>query len=361
MASDDSDQDARYALSKLLKRGTVAEYESEFLMLIKRVTRILESLFNSFYISGLKPLLQCALLRLSPTTLGEAFSIARIMEDRFETIAGKKLNIEEKIDIVLSWPSEEAPPMIKGSIDANEDAFETPPVAVTVMKDVRIESVDEDVSEKVNDEGSTFGNTIKDESGIVKNEPVDPKDGNSLNLVMVVNDVGDNGFSAVDNQWEGSVISIRFNLGELNILGTSGNDLGITIYGPGLKDEAIKMFEDNYQSLGVKMRCKDRMHKSQHDKAHNFMMLCKQLELRVIEIVNKLKERTQRLKIWDPEIKINFFRHHLEDNVVLKAWRVLRQCCRRTNDPNDPRGRSPSSYGKRIMSCESVLKIMSLF
>nr|GEX17568.1 E3 ubiquitin-protein ligase BRE1-like 2 [Tanacetum cinerariifolium] len=34
---------------------------------------------------------------------------------------GKKLNIKEKIDIVLSWPSEEAPPVIKGSLDANED------------------------------------------------------------------------------------------------------------------------------------------------------------------------------------------------------------------------------------------------
>ncbi|GJW86009.1 hypothetical protein Tco_0159154 [Tanacetum coccineum] len=121
MASDGSDQYARYTLSKLLQRGTVAEYESEFLMLIKRVTGISESLLKSFYISGLKPLLQCALLRLAPTTLGEAFSIARIMEARFESIAGKKLNIEEKIDIVLSWPSEEAPPVIEGSLDANED------------------------------------------------------------------------------------------------------------------------------------------------------------------------------------------------------------------------------------------------
>ncbi|GKD78368.1 hypothetical protein Tco_1340989 [Tanacetum coccineum] len=121
MASYDSDQDARYSFSKLLQRGTVAEYESEFLMLIKRVTRISESLLKSFYISGLKPLLQCALLRLAPITLGEAFSIARIMEARFETIAGKKLNIEEKIDVILSWSSEEAPPMIKGSLDANED------------------------------------------------------------------------------------------------------------------------------------------------------------------------------------------------------------------------------------------------
>ncbi|GJQ89931.1 hypothetical protein Tco_0001070 [Tanacetum coccineum] len=116
-----SDQDARYALSRLLQRGTVAEYESEFLMLIKRVTGISEYLLKSFYISGLKPLLQCALLRLAPTTLVEAFSIARIMEAHFETITGKKLNIEEKIDIVLSWPSEEAPPVIKWSLDANED------------------------------------------------------------------------------------------------------------------------------------------------------------------------------------------------------------------------------------------------
>nr|GEU31095.1 hypothetical protein [Tanacetum cinerariifolium] len=114
MASDGSDLDARYALSNLLQRGTVAEYESEFLMLIKRVTMISESLLKSFYISGLKPLLQCALLRLAPTTLREAFSIARIMKARFETIIGKKLNIEKKIDIVLTWPSEEASLVIKG-------------------------------------------------------------------------------------------------------------------------------------------------------------------------------------------------------------------------------------------------------
>ncbi|GJR03655.1 hypothetical protein Tco_0526639 [Tanacetum coccineum] len=80
-----------------------------------------ESLLKSVYISGLKPLLKCALLRLAPTTLEEAFSIARIMEARFEIIAGKKLNIEEKIDIVLSWPSKEVPPEIKGSLDVDED------------------------------------------------------------------------------------------------------------------------------------------------------------------------------------------------------------------------------------------------
>ncbi|GKD64319.1 hypothetical protein Tco_1306427 [Tanacetum coccineum] len=81
MASDGSDQDARY---KLLQRETVAEYESEFFMLIKRVTGISESLLTSFYISGLKVALQIELLRARPTTLGEAFSLARITEARFE-------------------------------------------------------------------------------------------------------------------------------------------------------------------------------------------------------------------------------------------------------------------------------------
>ncbi|GJV73122.1 hypothetical protein Tco_1493117 [Tanacetum coccineum] len=84
MASDDSDQDARYALSKLLQRGTVAEYESEFLMLIKRVTGISESLRKSFFYSGLKTALQCATVRSYPLTLGEAFFRACIIEARFE-------------------------------------------------------------------------------------------------------------------------------------------------------------------------------------------------------------------------------------------------------------------------------------
>ncbi|GJW49803.1 hypothetical protein Tco_0091154 [Tanacetum coccineum] len=80
MASGSNDQDA---LSKLLQMGTVAEYQSEFEILINRVTGISENLLKSFYISGLKPTLQCALLRSNPTTLGEAFSLARAMEARF--------------------------------------------------------------------------------------------------------------------------------------------------------------------------------------------------------------------------------------------------------------------------------------
>ncbi|GJS21674.1 hypothetical protein Tco_0450306 [Tanacetum coccineum] len=91
MASGGSDRDAKDALSKLLQMGTVAEYESEFLMLINRVTGISESLLKSFYISGLKPTLQCLLLRSNPTTLLETFSLARATKARFAEDALSKL------------------------------------------------------------------------------------------------------------------------------------------------------------------------------------------------------------------------------------------------------------------------------
>nr|GEW00950.1 class II heat shock protein [Tanacetum cinerariifolium] len=68
----------------------MAEYQNEFEMLIKRVTRMLEKLLKSFYIFGLKLALQIELLRARPTTLREAFSLARIIEARFEAIAKKE-------------------------------------------------------------------------------------------------------------------------------------------------------------------------------------------------------------------------------------------------------------------------------
>ncbi|GKA04359.1 hypothetical protein Tco_0677140 [Tanacetum coccineum] len=64
--------------------GTVAEYESGFLILANRVIWISQSLLTSFYISGLKLELQRELFRSWPTTLGEAFSLARIVEARYE-------------------------------------------------------------------------------------------------------------------------------------------------------------------------------------------------------------------------------------------------------------------------------------
>nr|GEU36733.1 class II heat shock protein [Tanacetum cinerariifolium] len=78
-----SDQDAKYILSKLLQMGMVAKYQSDFEILINRVTGISENLIKSYYIFGLKPTLQCALLRSNPTNLDEAFSLASATEARF--------------------------------------------------------------------------------------------------------------------------------------------------------------------------------------------------------------------------------------------------------------------------------------
>ncbi|GKE66718.1 reverse transcriptase [Tanacetum coccineum] len=51
---------------------------------MNRVTDISETLLISFFISGLKPTLQRELLVAKPTTLGEAFSLAKVTEAQLE-------------------------------------------------------------------------------------------------------------------------------------------------------------------------------------------------------------------------------------------------------------------------------------
>ncbi|GJU86812.1 hypothetical protein Tco_1294358 [Tanacetum coccineum] len=121
MESGGNDRDAEDALYKLLQMGTMAKYQNDFEMLINRVTGISESLLTSFYISGLKLTIQIELLRARPTTLEEAFSLARITEARFEAITEKEHIIKKKTDIILSLQSELASPEIKWSLDADED------------------------------------------------------------------------------------------------------------------------------------------------------------------------------------------------------------------------------------------------
>ncbi|GKB29882.1 ty3-gypsy retrotransposon protein, partial [Tanacetum coccineum] len=76
--------DPQGALSKLLQTETVAQYQSEFEKLMNRVTNISDDLLISFYVSGLKPNLQRELLVLKPTSLGDAFSLARVTEARLK-------------------------------------------------------------------------------------------------------------------------------------------------------------------------------------------------------------------------------------------------------------------------------------
>ncbi|GKC53999.1 polypyrimidine tract-binding protein homolog 3 [Tanacetum coccineum] len=97
MASGGSDWNAKYALSKLLQNGTVAEYESEFVILANRVTGISANLLKSFYISGLKLELQRELFR-SMYTFGEkAFFLRTSSAGRFE---------DERSPIAIAKPNE---------------------------------------------------------------------------------------------------------------------------------------------------------------------------------------------------------------------------------------------------------------
>nr|GEY23290.1 hypothetical protein [Tanacetum cinerariifolium] len=116
-------EDPNGALSKLLQLGMVEDYQREFEKLMNRVTDIPESLLISFCISGLKLNLQHELLVSRPTTLADAFFLARIIEARFEAITKKEQNIKEKAYTTLSFPIEEVSHVVKGPLDANEDTF----------------------------------------------------------------------------------------------------------------------------------------------------------------------------------------------------------------------------------------------
>ncbi|GKB25451.1 ulp1 protease family, C-terminal catalytic domain-containing protein [Tanacetum coccineum] len=80
MASDGSDPDAEYALSKILQMGTVAEYQNE------SNPKTLEEAFSVALVAEARFTNQqlWELLRSYPLTSGEAFFRARITEARFE-------------------------------------------------------------------------------------------------------------------------------------------------------------------------------------------------------------------------------------------------------------------------------------
>nr|GEU68129.1 class II heat shock protein [Tanacetum cinerariifolium] len=63
----------------------------------------------------------CEFFRSNPSTLGEDFFKARIIEARFRSIAEKEQVIKKKVDNILSLPSEEVSTEVKGSLDADED------------------------------------------------------------------------------------------------------------------------------------------------------------------------------------------------------------------------------------------------
>ncbi|GKE01131.1 ty3-gypsy retrotransposon protein, partial [Tanacetum coccineum] len=121
----------RGALSKLLQFGTVAQYQSDFEKLMHRLTEILEKLLVSFYISGLKPSLQRALLVSKPTTLGDAFSLARITEARLGDQGVSSVSNTTIVNIGGGQNQKDNPELVKLALSAtppkptsnsNEDA-----------------------------------------------------------------------------------------------------------------------------------------------------------------------------------------------------------------------------------------------
>ncbi|GJS62401.1 hypothetical protein Tco_0657185 [Tanacetum coccineum] len=77
-------EDPQGALSKLLQKGTVTQYESVFEKLMNHVINVSEGLLISFYISSLKPAIQRELLVSKPISLGDAFSLACVTKARLD-------------------------------------------------------------------------------------------------------------------------------------------------------------------------------------------------------------------------------------------------------------------------------------
>ncbi|GJY09531.1 hypothetical protein Tco_0377716 [Tanacetum coccineum] len=77
-------EDPQGAISNLLQKGTVTQYQGALEKLMYRATDISAGLLISFYVSGLKPSLQRKLLVEKLTSFGDAYSLSRVTEARLE-------------------------------------------------------------------------------------------------------------------------------------------------------------------------------------------------------------------------------------------------------------------------------------
>ncbi|GJY56469.1 hypothetical protein Tco_0455584, partial [Tanacetum coccineum] len=99
------------ALSKLLQTWPIEDYQREFKKLMNRVTYIKDLLLISFYISGLKLNLQRELLVSKPTTLSDAFSLARIIKARLDDQAAP-VTIQASKIVTSFWNQKQATPRV---------------------------------------------------------------------------------------------------------------------------------------------------------------------------------------------------------------------------------------------------------
>nr|GEW70312.1 retrotransposon-related protein [Tanacetum cinerariifolium] len=164
-------EDPQRVLSKLLQLSTVEEYQGEFEKLMNRVMDISDSLFFSYYIYGLKLHLQRELLVSKPTALGDVFSLARIIEARFDDqaapVAGTSAGLEANKVVNDGDDSESSGPVTPTS---DSESLSEVKVLNWVQQSIDVESTyDNDARDQVSElEMKVLVDGKQDEAKVVK-------------------------------------------------------------------------------------------------------------------------------------------------------------------------------------------------
>ncbi|GJW82413.1 hypothetical protein Tco_0146388 [Tanacetum coccineum] len=276
MASGDIDRDAEYALSKLLQMGTVAEYQNEFEMLIKIVT-IPKSLLKSFYISGLKLDLQRLLFRSNPKTLDDAFSLALAVEARFTD--------QQLLEFLRSYPSNLGEAFFRARI--TEARFE----------DENNQAVDTNVGDQEDPDMKNKQENQDDPNIAIPDQVLEESILHTSDKVEVV---------------PTSMVSTFEEHGCQESMSRSGiYESGISGLVPQLRDAKDKPYRAMLDAAALKAKLNSLQLQSPLGQCLNDQYIKKK----------KMKTAMQR-RLWDPRIKI-YFRHHLEDKVVVKDQQTL--------------------------------------
>ncbi|GKE19407.1 hypothetical protein Tco_1426984 [Tanacetum coccineum] len=236
MASNGNDPDAEYALSRLLQRGTVAEYQKEFEMLISRVTGKYESLLASIYTFVLKPALIRALLWSNLTTLGEAFALACVAEAQLQDLEETTLPKSNKVEAVKTS-------MVATSEEHKQHEYQDDLNEIFEEKDDAKPQIFSDTfgSNGCNDSETSGPETPAKEvvNNGIENEgvvgfPEEFQEGDMVDTLSKQRSLGN--WKELDNEskdWKVERDAKRE--GEPTILATFGSDRGITISDPGIK------------------------------------------------------------------------------------------------------------------------------
>ncbi|GKE66215.1 retrotransposon-related protein, partial [Tanacetum coccineum] len=247
-------EDPDGVLLKLLQLGTVKDYQREFEKLMNRATDIPDSLLISYYISGLKLHLQRELLVSKPTTLDDVFSSARIIEARFD---------DQAVPVAGTSAGLEANKVVNDGDDSESSGPVTPTSDSESSGEVKVlnwmqQSIDVE---------STYDNDARDQVSELEMKVLVYGKQDEAKVVKVV------------------VVAVKQNIDEPDVEGNGVIGVGV--------NENNKGIQYSVSTL------------------HVLILLLERLNDQYIK--KKKMEATIQRRIWDPEIKINFFRQHLED------------------------------------------------